>query len=207
MEKIVIIGGVAAGATAAAKARRLSADAQITILEAGADISFANCGLPYYIGGDIKNRSKLILQSPESFKEQYNTDVHIFTAATEIDRANKVVHTLNAKTGEKRSFEYTKLILAQGGKPIAPPLPGADQDHVFQLWTLDDMDRINSFITDKNPKTAVVVGGGFIGLEMTEALAKRGMKVSVIEMMPHVMGIMEAEIAGFIGKSHSSRRN
>lgn len=198
MEKIVIIGGVAAGATAAAKARRLSADAQITILEAGADISFANCGLPYYIGGDIKNRSKLILQSPESFKEQYNTDVHIFTAATEIDRANKVVHTLNAKTGEKRSFEYTKLILAQGGKPIAPPLPGADQDHVFQLWTLDDMDRINSFITDKNPKTAVVVGGGFIGLEMTEALAKRGMKVSVIEMMPHVMGIMEAEIAGFI---------
>lgn len=198
MEKIVIIGGVAAGATAAAKARRLSADAQITILEAGADISFANCGLPYYIGGDIKNRSKLILQSPESFKEQYNTDVHIFTAATEIDRANKVVHTLNAKTGEKRSFEYTKLILAQGGKPIAPPLPGADQDHVFQLWTLDDMDRINAFITDKNPKTAVVVGGGFIGLEMTEALAKRGMKVSVIEMMPHVMGIMEAEIAGFI---------
>ncbi len=198
MEKIVIIGGVAAGATAAAKARRLSADAQITILEAGADISFANCGLPYYIGGDIKNRSKLILQSPESFKEQYNTDVHIFTAATEIDRANKVVHTLNAKTGEKRSFEYTKLILAQGGKPIAPPLPGANQDHVFQLWTLDDMDRINSFITDKSPKTAVVVGGGFIGLEMTEALAKRGMKVSVIEMMPHVMGIMEAEIAGFI---------
>ena len=198
MEKIVIIGGVAAGATAAAKVRRLSADAEITILEAGADISFANCGLPYYIGGDIKSRSKLILQSPESFKDEYQTAVYIHTSATEIDRANKIVHTVNSKTGEKKAFEYTKLILAQGGKPIAPPLPGADQNHVFQLWTLDDMDRINAFITNKQPKTAVVVGGGFIGLEMTEALAKRGMKVSVVEMMPHVMSIMEAEIAGFV---------
>lgn len=198
MEKIVIIGGVAAGATAAAKARRLSADAQITILEAGADISFANCGLPYYIGGDIKSRSKLILQSPESFNEQYNTNVHIHTTATAIDRKNKVIHTENSQTGEKRAFEFTKLILAQGGKPIAPPIPGADQEHVFQLWTLDDMDKIDAFITKQEPKTAVVVGGGFIGLEMTEALAKRGMKVSVVEMMPHVMGIMEAEIAGVI---------
>ena len=198
MEKILIIGGVAAGATAAAKARRLSSDAEITILEAGADISFANCGLPYYIGGDIKSRSKLILQSPESFNEQYNTNVHIFTTATEIDRENKIVHALDSRTGEKKSYEYTKLILAQGGKPISPPLPGADQDHVFQLWTLDDMDKIHNFINDEKPKTAVVVGGGFIGLEMTEALAKRGLKVSVVEMMPHVMGIMEAEIAGFI---------
>lgn len=198
MEKIVIIGGVAAGATAAAKARRLSADAQITILEAGPDISFANCGLPYYIGGDIKSRSKLILQSPESFNEQYQTAVYINTVATEIDRENKIVYAVDTKTGEKKAFEYTKLILAQGGKPIAPPIPGAEQNHVFQLWTLEDMDKINSFIENKNPKTAVVVGGGFIGLEMTEALVKRGMKVSVIEMMPHVMSIMEAEIAGFI---------
>jgi len=198
MEKIVIIGGVAAGATAAAKARRLSADAQITILEAGADISFANCGLPYYIGGDIKSRSKLILQSPESFNDDYQTAVHIYTTAAEIDRANKIVHTVDTRSGEKKQFEYTKLILAQGGKPIAPPLPGADQNHVFQLWTLDDMDRINAFIVNQQPKTAVVVGGGFIGLEMTEALVKRGMKVSVVEMMPHVMSIMEAEIAGFI---------
>ena len=198
MEKIVIIGGVAAGATAAAKARRLSSDAEITILESGPDISFANCGLPYYIGGDIKSRSKLILQSPESFNEQYQTAVHINTTATEIDRANKVVHTVDSRTDQKKSFDYTKLILAQGGKPIAPPIPGAEQDHVFQLWTLEDMDKIHSFIENKNPKTAVVVGGGFIGLEMAEALVKRGMKVSVVEMMPHVMAIMEAEIAGFI---------
>jgi len=198
MEKIVIIGGVASGATAAAKSRRLSAEAEITILEAGPDISFANCGLPYYIGGDIESRSKLILQSPESFDEQYQTAVHVNTRATEIDRKNKIVHAIDSNTGEKRSYEYTKLILAQGGKPIAPPIPGADQGHVFQLWTLGDMDKINTFIEDKEPKTAVVVGGGFIGLEMAEALVKRGMKVSVVEMMPHVMSIMEAEIAGFI---------
>jgi len=198
MEKIVIIGGVAAGATAAAKARRLSADAKITILEAGPDISFANCGLPYYIGGDIKNRSKLILQSPESFYEQYQVDVHVNTKAIEIDRQNKIVYAVNTVTGQKMAFEYTKLILAQGGKPIAPPIPGAEQDHVFQLWTLEDMDKIHSFIENRKPKTAVVVGGGFIGLEMTEALVKRGIKVSVVEMMPHVMSIMEAEIAGFI---------
>jgi len=198
MEKILIIGGVAAGATAAAKARRLSQDAKITILEAGPDISFANCGLPYYIGGDIKNRSKLILQSPESFNEQYQVEVYVNTKATEIDRQNKIVYAINSVTGEKMAFEYTKLILAQGGKPIAPPIPGAEQDHVFQLWTLEDMDKINSFIENKKPKTAVVVGGGFIGLEMTEALVKRGLKVSVVEMMPHVMSIMEAEIAGFV---------
>lgn len=198
MEKIVIIGGVAAGATAAAKVRRLSAEAQITILESGPDISFANCGLPYYIGRDVKSRSKLILQSPESFNEQYQTAVHIYTTATEIDRKNRIVYAVDSRTGEKKTYEYTKLILAQGGRPIAPPIPGAEQDHVFQLWTLEDMDKINSFIENKKPKTAVVVGGGFIGLEMVEALVKRGMKVSVVEMMPHVMTIMDAEIAGFI---------
>lgn len=198
MEKIIIIGGVAAGATAAAKVRRLSAEAQITILESGPDISFANCGLPYYIGRDVTSRSKLILQSPESFNEQYQTGVHIYTTATEIDRKNKIVYAVDSRTGEKKSYEYTKLILAQGGRPIAPPIPGAEQDHVFQLWTLEDMDKIDSFIENRKPKTAVVVGGGFIGLEMVEALVKRGMKVSVVEMMPHVMTIMEAEIAGFI---------
>ncbi len=154
--------------------------------------------MPYYIGGDIKNRSKLILQSPESFYDQYQTAVHIHTTATEIDRANRIVHAVDSRTGEKKEYEYTKLILAQGGRPIAPPIPGADHDHVFQLWTLEDMDKITSFIDNNKPKSAVVVGGGFIGLEMAEALVKRGMKVSVVEMMPHVMAIMEAEIAGFI---------
>ncbi len=198
MEKIVIVGGVAAGATAAAKVRRISPDAQITMLEAGPDISFANCGLPYYIGGDIKSRSKLILQSPESFKEQYNVDVFTHTLVTGIDRDAHVIKTKDTRSGDHKEFEYTKLILAQGGRPIKPTLQGADLQHVFTLWTLEDMDKIARHIDEKKPKSAVVVGGGFIGLEMVEALVKRGLKVNVVEMMPHVMAIMEAETAGFI---------
>lgn len=198
MEKIVIIGGVAAGATAAAKARRVSPDAKITMLEAGPDISFANCGLPYYIAGDIKSRSKLILQSPESFNDQYGVEVHTHTLVSSIDRDANVVKTIDSRSGETKSFEYTKLILAQGGRPIKPTLPGADNDHVFTLWTLGDMDKISNYLEEKSPKHAVVVGGGFIGLEMVEALVKRGLNVDVVEMMPHVMAIMEAETAGFI---------
>lgn len=198
MDKIVIIGGVAAGATAAAKVRRISPSAQIIMLEAGPDISFANCGLPYYIGGDIKSRSKLILQSPESFNEQYGVQVHTHTMVTSINRKIRQVKTIDTRNGEHKTFDYTKLILAQGGRPVTPAIPGADQDHVFTLWTLEDMDKISNYLTDKKPKNAVVVGGGFIGLEMVEALVKRGLQVKVVEMMPHVMGQMEAEIAGFI---------
>jgi NADPH-dependent 2,4-dienoyl-CoA reductase/sulfur reductase-like enzyme/rhodanese-related sulfurtransferase len=198
MEKIIIIGGVAAGATAAAKARRISATAQITMIESGPDVSFANCGLPYYIGGDIKNRSKLILQSPESFKEQYNVDVYTHNLVSSIDKAAHTVTTVDTRSGERRTMGYTKLILAQGGRPVTPSITGADSTHVFTLWTLEDMDKIDRFIRDNNPKNAVVVGGGFIGLEMVEALVKRGMKVQVVEMMPHVMSIMEPETAGFI---------
>jgi NADPH-dependent 2,4-dienoyl-CoA reductase/sulfur reductase-like enzyme/rhodanese-related sulfurtransferase len=198
MEKIVIIGGVAAGATAAAKARRISATAQITMIEAGPDISFANCGLPYYIGGDIKSRSKLILQSPESFKEQYDVDVYTHTLVSAIDKAAHTIKTVDTRSGEQKTIEYTKLILAQGGRPVTPTLPGANYEHVFTLWTLEDMDKISRHLAERKPKNAVVVGGGFIGLEMVEALVKRGLKVHVVEMMPHVMSIMEPETAGFI---------
>jgi NADPH-dependent 2,4-dienoyl-CoA reductase/sulfur reductase-like enzyme/rhodanese-related sulfurtransferase len=198
MEKIIIIGGVAAGATAAAKVRRISPDAEIIMLEAGPDISFANCGLPYFIGGDIKSRSKLILQSPESFNEQYGVEVHIHTIVSAIDRVAHIVKTMDTRSGEQKTFEYTKLIMAQGGRPITPTLPGADLDHVFTLWTLEDMDKISHHLEEKKPKNAVVVGGGFIGLEMVEALVKRGLKVNVVEMMPHVMALMEAETAGYI---------
>ena len=198
MEKILIIGGVAAGATAAAKVRRISPTAEIIMLEAGPDISFANCGLPYFIGGDIKSRSKLILQSPESFNEQYGVEVHTHTIVSSIDRVAHSVKTMDTRSGEQQTFEYTKLIMAQGGRPITPTLPGADYDHVFTLWTLEDMDKISHHLKEKKPKNAVVVGGGFIGLEMVEALVKRGLKVNVVEMMPHVMAIMEAETAGFI---------
>ena len=198
MEKIIIIGGVAAGATAAAKVRRISPTAEIIMLESGPDISFANCGLPYFIGGDIRSRSKLILQSPESFNEQYGVEVHIHTIVSSIDRIAHTVKTMDRRSGEQKTFNYTKLIMAQGGRPITPTLPGVDFDHVFTLWTLEDMDKISHHLEEKKPKNAVVVGGGFIGLEMVEALVKRGLKVNVVELMPHVMAVMEAEIAGFI---------
>ena len=206
MKKLLIIGGVAAGATAAAKARRLDSDVEITVLEAGPDVSFANCGLPYYVGGDIKSRSKLILQSPESFKDQYNVEVKTMTEALRVDREGKTVFTFNHDTGEEKAYAYDKLILAQGGKPFIPGLEGADKDHVFSLWTLDDMDRIDAFIKEKAPASAVVVGGGFIGLEMVEALRKRGLKVSVVELAPHVMSQMEAETAGFLQKEMAAWR-
>jgi len=200
MKDVLIIGGVAAGATAAARARRLDNDVNITLLEAGADVSFANCGLPYYLGRDIEYRSSLILASEETFHEQYRVKVHTHTEAIAIDREKKQVKALNTGTGEEFVFPYDSLILAQGGKPVVPPLPGVNKEHVFQLWTLADMDRIDHYISEKEPKKAVVVGGGFIGLEMVEALTKRGIAVTLVEMAPQVMPNLEGEFAGFITK-------
>lgn len=200
MQNILIIGGVAAGATAAARARRLNQDATITLLEAGPDVSFANCGLPYYIGGDIEHRSSLILASAQTFYDQYRVNVHTNTEAIRIDRKGKYVLARDNQDHSEKQFAYDKLILAQGGKPLVPQLPGVEKDHVFQLWTLDDMDGIDSFIESNTPKSAVVVGGGFIGLEMVEALAKRGMKVRLVEMAPQVMPNMEGEFAGYLQK-------
>lgn len=199
MKKIVIIGGVAAGATAAARARRLDADAEITILEAGPDVSFANCGLPYYIGGEIAHRSSLILASPETFHDQYRITVHVNTPVSRIDKDSRTVYTSSTNDSEQR-FSYDRLILAQGGKPIMPPLPGIEQENVFNLWTLSDMDAINSFLDGHAPRNAVVVGGGFIGIEMVEALAKRGLKVQLVEMASQIMPNLEAELAGFLTK-------
>lgn len=200
MKKILIIGGVAAGATAAARARRLDGQAEITLLEAGEDVSFANCGLPYFLGGEVKNRSDLILASPETFYDQYRVTVHTSTEAIEINRDKKEVVALHKKENKQRVYAYDSLILAQGGKPIIPPLPGVDQKNVFQLWTLSDMDAIHTFINTEKPKTAVVVGGGFIGLEMVEALVHRGLSVTVVEMAPQIMPNLEAEMAGFLTK-------
>lgn len=195
---LLIIGGVAGGATAAARARRLDTGARITVLESGPDVSFANCGLPYFIGGEIGSRSRLILQSPESFHEQYNVVVHTNTDALSIDRERKVVLARNTVTGESAEYPYDALILAQGGRPIVPPIPGAERQGLHTLWTLSDMDAIQEFIRSSNPGHAVVVGGGFIGLEMAEALAFRGLSVTVVEKAPQVMPQLEREIAGAI---------
>lgn len=191
-KKIVIIGGVAAGATAAARARRLSEDADITIVERGPYVSYANCGLPYFISGEIGKRSQLLLQTPEGFDARYGVRVLVNTEAVSIDRAAKQVTVRNA-AGEAR-LPYDRLILAQGGNPVLPPVPGADANNVFRLWTVPDMDRLHQHLATSSAKTAVVVGGGFIGLEMAEAFAKRGLATTVVEMLPTVMATMDREI-------------
>jgi NADPH-dependent 2,4-dienoyl-CoA reductase/sulfur reductase-like enzyme/rhodanese-related sulfurtransferase len=182
---------VAGGATAAARARRLSETAEITVLERGPYVSYANCGLPYFISRDIEKRSALLLQTPEGFDARYRVKVEVLTEALEIDRAGKRVRAVGPE-GE-RWFPYDKLILAQGGNPIMPPLPGADAPHVFKLWTVPDMDRLDGFIEASKPRHAVVVGGGFIGLEMAEAFRQRGLETTVVELLPAVMAVMDRE--------------
>ncbi len=189
--RLLIIGGVAGGATAAARARRLSEAAEITVLERGPYVSYANCGLPYFISRDIRKRSELLLQTPEGFDARYRVKVEVRTEALEIDRAGKRVRAAGPE-GE-RWIPYDKLILAQGGNPILPPLPGADAPHVFKLWTVPDTDRLDGFIEASKPRTAVVVGGGFIGLEMAEAFRSRGLETTVVELLPTVMGVMDRE--------------
>jgi NADPH-dependent 2,4-dienoyl-CoA reductase/sulfur reductase-like enzyme/rhodanese-related sulfurtransferase len=188
--RILIIGGVAGGATAAARARRLDEHASITLIERGPYVSYANCGLPYFISRDIEQRSKLLLQTPEGFDSRYRIDARVNTEALEIDRATKRVLVKGPK-GEAW-LSWDTLILAQGGSPLTPPIPGVQAGHVFKLWTVPDMDRLDTFITERGPKSAVVVGGGFIGLEIAEAFRRRGLSTTVVELAPTVMSVMDA---------------
>jgi NADPH-dependent 2,4-dienoyl-CoA reductase/sulfur reductase-like enzyme/rhodanese-related sulfurtransferase len=194
--KLLIIGGVAGGATAAARARRISESAEITVVERGPFVSFANCGLPYYISGDIQKRSKLLLQTPEGFDSRYGVKVLVETEALQIDREGQKVR-VKGPEGETW-LPYDSLILAQGGNPVLLPVPGVDSANVFRLWTVPDMDRIHAFIEERKPATAVIVGGGFIGLEMAEALARRGIATTVVELLPQVMSTMDPEMGGMI---------
>ncbi|MCC7054343.1 MAG: FAD-dependent oxidoreductase [Gemmatimonadaceae bacterium] len=189
--RIVVVGGVAGGATAAARARRLDERAEITLVERGPYLSFANCGLPYYIAGEITERSKLLLETPESLARRYRVDAFVHTEALEIDRDDRRLR-VSGPEGE-RWLPYDRLILAQGGTPIRPSLPGGDAPHVFTLWTVPDTDRLQAFITTQRPRSAVVVGGGFIGLEMAEAFHARGLQVTIVELQPTVMSVMDPE--------------
>jgi NADPH-dependent 2,4-dienoyl-CoA reductase/sulfur reductase-like enzyme/rhodanese-related sulfurtransferase len=195
-KKILIIGGVAGGATAAARIRRLDESAEITVLERGPYVSFANCGLPYFISRDIQRRSSLLLQTPEGFFSRYRVTVRTNTEAIQIHREEKNV-VVRTKNGEEK-IQYDKLILAQGGSPIVPQIPGISQEHIFKLWTIPDMDRIHKFIEEKKPLKAIVAGGGFIGLEMAEAFHARGMNVTVVELAPQVMITMDSEFGEMI---------
>lgn len=191
--KILIIGGVAGGASAAARARRLSESAQIIMFERGEFIAFANCGLPYHLGSVIKDRSDLLLMSPQAFRRRANVDVRIMHEVTAINRQSKCVTARNLNTGEVYEETYDKLIIATGSSPVRLSIPGADDPDVFQLWTIPDMDRIMTRIRD-NAHRAVVVGGGFIGIEVAENLRALGLEVHLVEMLPQILPVMDREM-------------
>ena len=201
--KLVIIGGVAGGATAAARARRLSEDAEIIILERGPYVSFANCGLPYHVGQQIPDRDKLLLQTPESLTGRYNLDVRVHNEALEVDRAKHEVVVRDLQADRIYREGYDKLILAPGASPLRPPLPGIEHERVFSLRTIPDMDQIKAAV-DGGAASAVVVGGGFIGLEMVENLTGRGLTVSLVEMLDQVMPPLDREMATAIHQTLES---
>jgi len=196
--KLLIIGGVAGGATAAGRARRLDEFAKIVLFERGEHISFANCGLPYYIGRVIKEREDLLVTTPAAFGARYDIDVRIFTEVLAIDRKKKRVHVRNLKTGETYEERYDRLILSPGAEPIRPSLEGIELDSVFNLRNIPDSDRIKAYVDEKKPRVAVVVGGGYIGLEMAENLVARGVQTIVLEVLDQVMAPLDFEMAALV---------
>ncbi len=193
--KVLIVGGVAGGAGAAARLRRNDESAEIILLEKGPYISFANCGLPYYIGGDIQSRDALQLQTPKAFRDRFQVDVRVLHEVTHVDTAAKTVSILNHSTGETYQESYDSLVLSPGASPIRPNLPGIADNAVFTLRNIPDTDAIYEHIAAAKPQTAAVIGGGFIGLEMAENLAQRGLQVSVVEAAPHVMANLDMDMA------------
>ena len=194
--KIIIIGGVAGGMSAATRLRRLLEDAEITIFEKGPFVSFANCGLPYYVSGEIANRDSLLVQTPESLKARFNLDVRPFH---EVVRISPAEHTVTVRhDGQEFTEGYDKLILSPGAKPFVPAIDGlAEAKNAYALRNVPDLDEIMAAL-DKHPKEAVVIGAGFIGLEMAENLAKRGLQVTIVEKAPHVLPPLDQEMAAFV---------
>ncbi len=195
MAKYVIVGGVAGGATAAARLRRLDEAAEIIMFERGEHISYANCGLPYYIGDTITDREKLLVQTPESFNARLNVDVRVTQEVTRILRDEQAVEIKNLKTGEVYKERYDKLIVSPGAEPVKPPISGIQDPSIFTLRNVMDTDKIKAFCNEKQPKRAVVVGAGFIGLEMAENLHALGMNVTIVEMASQVMAPLDYEMA------------
>ncbi len=195
MKKVVIVGGVAGGASCAARLRRLDEQAQIILLERGEYISYANCGLPYHVGNVIQSRDALLLQTPQAMEKKYDVDVRVRHEAVSIDRARQVVTIKELSSGETYEESYDTLVLATGSSPIRPPIPGIESPRIQTLWTVPDTDRIRSAVRDHGVKTAAVIGGGFIGLEMAENLRHAGLEVSLIEALDQVMAPLDFEMA------------
>lgn len=197
MTKIIIVGGVAGGMSAATRLRRLMEDAEIIILEKGPFVSFANCGLPYYVSGEIEARDSLLVQTPEALRARFNLDVRPYHEVTAINPADK---TVTIKHNDQMMTEsYDKLILSPGAKPFIPPIIGlAEATNVYSLRNVPDLDKIMANIDQEDPKKAIVIGAGFIGLEMAENLKKRGLEVALIEKAPHVLPPLDEEMAAFV---------
>lgn len=196
--KTIIIGGVAGGASAAARLRRLDESAEIILLERGGYISFANCGLPYYIGGVIRNQRSLTLQTPESFRARFNIDVRINSEAIKIEPSFKKITVKNLRTGECYEENYDNLVLSPGAEPFRPDIDGIDSPTVFTLRNIPDTMRIKEYIETKKPQSAVIVGGGYIGVEMAENLRIAGLEVSVVELADHLIAPLDFDMAADI---------
>ena len=196
-KKIVVVGGVAGGATAVARLRRLDENAQIILFEKGEYVSFANCGLPYYIGRVIEERDSLFVSDIASIKSKYNIDIRNFSEVVKIDRENKNV-LVRQKDGKEYNESYDVLLLSTGSTPFVPNMEGTDNENVFTLWTVPDTDKIHNFIQKNNPKHAVVAGGGFIGLEMAENLHELGIKVTLVEFANQVMPPLDKDMAKLV---------
>lgn len=196
--KIVIVGGVAGGATAAARIRRLDEKAEIVVFERSGYISYANCGLPYYIGGTIEDEGDLTLQTPESFYKRFRVGMNVHHEVTAIHPENKTVTVKNLKNSEVFEESYDKLILSPGAKPVKPKFEGIDSDRIFTLRTVEDTLKIKKHIDEKHPKSAVIVGGGFIGIEVAENLRELGIDVTLVEAADQLMAPFDRDMASFI---------
>jgi len=197
-KRVLIAGGVAGGASCAARLRRMDEQAEIFIFERTGDVSFANCGLPYYIGGAIADRKHLLVATPERFRDFFNIEVRTRHEVRSIDRQNQTVEVQNLATGAIGVERYDVLVLAPGAEPIRPPLPGIDQPGIFAVRNMDDVDQIHAWIKRRRVDRAVVVGAGYIGLEMVENLSRRGITVTLLELADHVMPLADAEMVVLI---------
>ncbi len=196
--KYIIVGAVAGGASTAARLRRMDEHAEIIIFEKGEYISYANCGLPYYIGDVIKDRNKLFVQTAAAFNQRFNIDVRVMTEVTAIDPANKIITAKDHLSGAVYEERYDKLVLSPGAEPIRPPLPGITGEGIFTLRNVNDTDYIKSYINKRNAKRAVVIGAGFIGLEMAENLHNLGMEITIVEMADQVLAPVDFPIAAIV---------
>ncbi len=194
-KKVLIVGGVAGGASAAPRLRRLDENAEIIMFERGEYVSYANCGLPYYVGGVIQDKEALTVQKPSDFKEKFNIDVRVSEEVVSINKDKKTVRVKRVKTGEEYEESYDALVLSMGAEPVKPPIPGSDSKRVFTLRSIPDTYRIKEFIESEKPKSVVVMGGGFIGVEMAENLAHAGLQVTLVEMLDQILAPIDWDMA------------